>query len=64
LAKTLQDKLRKKITVENKVKPEILGGLIVRYEGMVADGSLLSALEKVAAGMKTLKFGSQLVHEN
>jgi F-type H+-transporting ATPase subunit delta len=64
LKQALEAKLKKRVEVHNKVDPEILGGLVVRYEGMVADGSLKSALVKIAAGMKSAKFGSQLVHEN
>jgi len=60
----LQTKLRKKIALENVVDGEILGGLIVRYDGMVADGSLVSALRKLESRLRQIKFGSELVHEN
>ena len=64
LRQALEAKLKRRVEIHNKVDPEILGGLVVRYEGMVADGSLKSALQKIAAGMLAAKFGSQLVHEN
>ena len=64
LAETLGSKLSKRIVLENKVDPEILGGLVVRYEGKVADGSLRTAIQKIGAGMAAIKLGSQLVHEN
>lgn len=64
LRQALEAKLKRRVEIHNKVDPEVLGGLVVRYEGMVADGSLKSALQKIAAGMQAAKFGSQFVHEN
>jgi len=64
LADALSAKLKKHIELANKVDPSLLGGLVIRYEGMVADGSLKTALDKVGAGMRAVKLGSQLVREN
>ncbi len=64
LIETLSAKLRKRVQLENKVDPEILGGLVVRYEGMVADGSLRTAIRKIGVGMSAVKLGSTFVHEN
>ncbi len=41
IAKTLE---KKKIIAENRVDKEILGGVIIKYEDRVADGSLRSNL--------------------
>ncbi len=57
-------KLGKKVVLENKVDPDILGGLIVRFDGMVADGSVQKALGEIKGKMLSLKFGSELVHED
>ena len=50
--------------MNNKVDPEMLGGIIVRYEGMVADGSLRTALKGLSSRMLSPKFESELIHEN
>jgi F-type H+-transporting ATPase subunit delta len=64
LEEALRKKLAKKVELQNTVNPEILGGIIVRYDGMVADGSLQTSLDKIAANMKAVKFGSEYIHEN
>jgi F-type H+-transporting ATPase subunit delta len=64
LVEVLERKTHKRVELECSVDPEILGGLVVRYDGMAADGSLRTALGKIAAGLKALKFGSQFIHEN
>ncbi len=64
LVEVLERKTRKRVELECSVDPELLGGLVVRYDGMAADGSLRTALGKIAAGLKALKFGSQFIHEN
>ncbi|MBI4605834.1 MAG: ATP synthase F1 subunit delta [Planctomycetes bacterium] len=64
LSRTLERKLGKRVSLEARVDPDVLGGLVVRYDGMVADSSLSTALAKIAAGMKTVKLGSHFVHEN
>lgn len=64
LVAALSSKLGKRLELENIVDADILGGLVIRYDGMVADGSLKTALDRVGAGMKAVKLGSQLVHEN
>ncbi len=57
-------KLGKRVEITADVDPDILGGLVVRYEGMVADGSLKTALDDMRADMLALKFGSEMVHED
>lgn len=64
LIDVLAAKLHKRIQLENKVDAEILGGLVVRYEGLVADASIKTALRKIGSSMNAIKLGSQLVHEN
>ena len=43
----LEKKTGKKIELSTKVEPEILGGLIVKTEGLIYDGSLKSHLLKI-----------------
>ena len=64
LVDALSAKLRKRIQLGNKVDPGILGGLVVRYDGMVADGSLRTAIRKVGVRMNAVKLGSQFILEN
>ena len=60
----LEQNLGKQIHLDNRVDERILGGLIVRYEGLVADGSLQKALRDMQLPLRLMKFGSELVHEN
>ena len=64
LSAAISASLGKEVVVNNKVDPGMLGGIIVRYEGMVADGSLKTALKELRSEMLSLKFESELVHEN
>ena len=64
LAAVIGASIDKQVIVSNKVDPEMLGGVIVRYQGMVADGSLRTALKELRSEMLSPKFESELVHEN
>jgi F-type H+-transporting ATPase subunit delta len=64
LKSVMEESLQKRVAFENRVVPEILGGLIVRFDGSIADGSLKTHLEEIRANLLSLKFGSELVHEN
>lgn len=64
LQQELQNKLKKQVLVENVVDPSILGGLVVRFDGMVADGSVKTALKAIEASLREVKFGSEFVHED
>ena len=47
IKKKLEEKTGKKIELSTKVNPEIIGGLIVKTEGLIYDGSLKSHLLKI-----------------
>ncbi|MEC8934482.1 MAG: F0F1 ATP synthase subunit delta, partial [Planctomycetota bacterium] len=64
LSAAISGRLGKEVVVNNKVDPELIGGVIVRYEGMVADGSLRTALKELRSEMLSPKFESELIHEN
>jgi F-type H+-transporting ATPase subunit delta len=60
----LERGLQKKIELKSIVREEIVGGIIVRFDGMVADGSISSALRRIRNQMLQPKFGSEYVHED
>ncbi len=45
ITKLLSESFKANIVLENKVDPEILGGIIVQVEGQIVDDSLLSQLK-------------------
>ncbi len=47
IKKKLEEKTGKKIELTTKVEPEIIGGLIIKTEGLIYDGSLKSHLLKI-----------------
>lgn len=64
LSEVLSQRLGKRFEITNRVDPEILGGLLVRFDGWVADGSLRTALAALRTKMTAKKFESDLVHED
>ena len=60
----LERGLQKRIELRSIVREDIVGGIIVRFDGMVADGSISSALRKIRNQMLEPKFGSEYVHED
>ncbi len=47
IKKNLEKKLNKKLEINNKIDPEILGGIIVKTEGLTYDSSLKMQLTKI-----------------
>ncbi|MBI4585686.1 MAG: ATP synthase F1 subunit delta [Planctomycetes bacterium] len=64
LAAALAQNLKKTIVLEKKVRPEVLGGMILRHGDLVVDGSVRTHLQKIHGHMQAHKLGSELVHEN
>jgi len=54
IIKKLSDMTGKKIILTNTVKPEILGGVILRYSGIQLDGSVKSRLDTFSESLKNL----------
>ena len=54
IIKKLSDMTGKKIILTNTVKPEILGGVILRYSGIQLDGSVKSRLDAFSESLKNL----------
>ena len=52
MAEKLAAMTGKKIVIKNKVEPEILGGIKLRYCGKQLDGSVKTRLDKFEAGLK------------
>ena len=55
LTTMLAKSLNADILLENKVEPEILGGMIVQAEGKVFDSSMLNQLKKLHARLRATK---------
>ena len=64
LAAGLSENLKLTVLLDKKVRPEILGGLILRYGDLVVDGSVRTHLQNLSGRMQAIKLGSELVHEN
>jgi F-type H+-transporting ATPase subunit delta len=47
IKKNLESKLNKKLEINNKIDPDILGGIIVKTEGLTYDSSLKMQLTKI-----------------
>lgn len=47
LLHVLENKLSKRVVAKTVVDPEIIGGLVIRHEGMVYDGSVRTMLHQV-----------------
>jgi F0F1-type ATP synthase delta subunit len=60
LARSLE---RQRVVLERRVDAGILGGFVLRYDGMVADASLKTALDAIEARMLEPQLGSELIHE-
>lgn len=64
LSEALEKKLKRAVVLVNRVRPEILGGLVIRYGDMVVDDSVIRDLLDVSGRILSHKLGSELVHEN
>ena len=54
IASKLHTMTGKTIVLKNTVKPEILGGVMLRYSGIQLDGSVKSRLDAFAESLKNL----------
>lgn len=54
IIKKLTGMTQKKIILTNTVKPEILGGIILRYSGIQLDGSVKARLDSFSESLKNL----------
>lgn len=54
LAEKLRALTGKKIVIKNTVKPEILGGVMLRYSGIQLDGSVKSRLDAFSERLKNI----------
>lgn len=52
LQKNLEELLSKKVIIKYQIKPEILGGLIIRYESDIIDDSIKGKLSRIETAMK------------
>lgn len=63
LRRALERALGGRVVLESAVDAAVLGGFVVRFDGMVIDGSLRRDLERLEETMRGLKFGRELFHE-
>ncbi len=52
LQKNLQNVLSKKVIIKYEIKPEILGGLVILYDGNIIDDSLKNKISIIEKAMK------------
>jgi len=64
LAGVLQKKLNRRIHLEEHVRPELLGGLVLRHEDKMWDSSLVHALNGMRETLTELKLGAIKWKEN
>ena len=64
IVESLIQRAHREVILVSKVRPEILGGLVLRFRDLVFDGSVQTALEKIARQMESTKIGSEFIHEN
>jgi F-type H+-transporting ATPase subunit delta len=62
--KELERRAHREVIVVRKVRPEIMGGMILRYRDLAFDGSVRTALEKIGRKMESTKIGNESIHEN
>jgi F-type H+-transporting ATPase subunit delta len=60
----LEKKAQRPVIIVNRVAPEVLGGMIVRYHDRVTDASVGTALGDIGRNLRKNRFGSEMVHEN
>jgi F-type H+-transporting ATPase subunit delta len=64
LKKEIERRAKMTVMLVNKVRPEILGGVVLRYHDIVTDDSVRTALDEIGRKIERNMFGSELVHEN
>ena len=55
LARTLQEKLGRKVVLQESVRPELLGGFILRHQDRQWDTSLIHRLARLVSRMQVAK---------
>jgi F-type H+-transporting ATPase subunit delta len=55
IASILNSKFSSKYVIENKIKPGIVGGFIIKFDDVVIDGSILSRLETIKKDLLSKK---------
>jgi F-type H+-transporting ATPase subunit delta len=64
LQASLEARLHKKVLLSAKVDADVLGGIVLRYEDNVIDGSLRRSLSDLKSTLRNLQFPSELIHED
>ena len=64
LVAIFKDKLKKEISLNQQIDKEILGGIIIKYDDLVIDGSISKDLKKLKGNLLYSKIGSEAVYED
>lgn len=64
LVALLGKKLGREVVAQERVSPELLGGMTIRIGDMVVDGSVRSRLNEVREQVASRRLGSDLIDEN
>jgi len=64
LTEELERRAKRTVILVNKVRPDVMGGLVLRYHDIVMDDTVRTALDEIGRRLKRNMFGSELVHEN
>lgn len=51
----LEDDLQQKVAIKYSENPLIIGGIIIKYDSVIRDCSIIGALEKIKKTLKTVK---------
>ncbi len=61
LVEILEAKLHKTVVLQERVRPDLLGGLVIRVGDQVADASVRTALARIASRLDSARIGSETV---
>jgi F-type H+-transporting ATPase subunit delta len=64
LRASLEAGLHKKVLLSARADVDVLGGIVLRYEDNVIDGSLRRSLSDLKSTLRNLRFPSELIHED
>ncbi len=59
-----KEKLKKDISLQENTDSAILGGIIIKYDDLVIDGSLAKDLKKLKNNLLNSKIGSEVAYED
>lgn len=64
IEKSLQAHFQSRLDIRYEVRPELLGGIVIRYEGREIDVSVLRSIRRIRQQMLASKFSGEKLYEN